>query len=96
MIRAPAKMIHHTDTCGERLATSRLLVEAVPATKIAWLVLREAKTLKNQPENVVAVEVVVVVSLREGLHDLLVKVAGDGFVCPLLKLCDRGGLKARS
>ena len=63
MIRAPAKMIHHTDTCGERLATARLLVEAVPATKIAWLVLREAKTLGYQLENVVAVDVIVVVSV---------------------------------
>ena len=88
MIRAPAKMIHHTDTCGERLATARLLVEAVPATKIAWLVL--------QLENVVAVDVIVVVTVREGLHDLLVEVAGDGLVCPLLKLCGRGGLEARS
>ena len=35
-------MIDHSDAGWERLAMARLLVEAVPATKIAWLVLREA------------------------------------------------------
>ena len=52
----------------------------MPATKIAWLVLREAKTLGYQLENVVAVDVIVVVSVREGLHDLLVEVAGSAAV----------------
>ena len=91
MVRGPAEVIDHSHAGGECLAAARLLVEAVPATKIAWLVLREVKSLGGEIEDVIAVEVLVVVSLREGLHDLVVEVARDGLISPLLKLPRRGG-----
>ena len=94
MVRSPTEVIDHSHAGWESLATARLLVEAVPATKIAWLVLREAKSFGDEVEDVIAMEILVVVGLRKGLHDLIVEVVRDGLVCPLLKLRCCGGLKA--
>ena len=86
MVRSPTEVIDRSHAGWESLATARLLVEAVPATKIAWLVLREAKSFGDEVEDVIAIEILVVVGLRKGLHDLIVEVVRDGLVGPLLKL----------
>ena len=96
MVRAPAEVIDHSHAGGECLAAARLLVEAVPATKIAWLVIREAKSLADEIEDVIAVEVLVVVSLREGLRSAAVggskpdsaELVGEA-TCPLAQAASR-------
>ena len=84
MVRAAAKMVDYPNAGRKGNIPARLLVEAVSATKIAGLVLREAKTLGNEVKDVVAVEVLIVPCLGKGVHYLLVEIARDGLIRPLL------------
>ena len=82
MIRAPAKVVDHPNAGRKGNIPPRLLVEAVSATKIARLVLREAKPLENEIKDVVAIQILIVLCLGKGVHDLLV--ARNGLIRPLL------------
>ena len=58
MVGAAPEVVDYPNTGREGDIPSKLLVEAVSATKIAGLVLREAETLGDKVKDVVAVEVV--------------------------------------
>ena len=84
VVRATTKLVDYPNAGRKGNIPARLLIESVSATKIAGLVLREAETFRDEVKDVVAVEVLIVLRLGEGVHYLLVEVARDGLIRPLL------------